>query len=40
MLSGTGLVRDLEIEAQLISFIEQGYHMGWFVQNLLVYRKP
>ena len=40
LLEDTGLIRDQEIEAQLISFIEKGYHMGWFLQNLLVFRKP
>ncbi len=40
LLDSTGLIRDLEIESKLLSFIEQGYHMGWFVQNLLVYKKP
>jgi len=40
LLDGVGLVREPEIESQLISFIEGGYHMGWFLQNLLVFRKP
>ena len=39
MLDNTGLIREPEIETELISFIEKGYHMGWFIQNLLVYRK-
>ena len=38
-LNATGLKRDLELENKLIAFTKDGYHMGWFVQNLLVYRK-
>ena len=40
MLSTVGLVREFDIESKLSSFIEKGYHMGWFLQNLLVFRKP
>lgn len=32
------LRRDLETEEKLLSFITKGYHMGWFAQNLLVYK--
>jgi len=39
-LKCVGLIREVELEAKLISFIEKGYHMGWFLQNLLVFRKP
>jgi glycosyltransferase involved in cell wall biosynthesis len=35
-----GLIREVELEKTLIDFISQGYHMGWFIQNLLIYRKP
>lgn len=34
-----GLVRDFKMEEQLIFDMQQGYHMGWFIQNLLVYTK-
>lgn len=39
LLDATGLYRDPEMETRLINFIKDGYHMGWFVQNLLVYYK-
>lgn len=35
----SGLIRDFELEEQLIFDMKQGYHMGWFVQNLLIYKK-
>lgn len=34
-----GLTRDKAMEQELISFIKNGYHMGWFIQNLLIYKK-
>ena len=40
LLNNEGLIREIEIESKLISFIQEGYHMGWFIQNLLVFRKP
>ena len=33
------LERCFDIENQLIDAMKAGYHMGWFVRNLLVYRK-
>ena len=39
-LNHTGLIRNETIENKLIDFAKAGYHMGWFVQNLLVYQKP
>jgi len=33
------LKRCLVIEKQLIDTMKNGYHMGWFVQNLLVYKR-
>ena len=33
-----GLTEDPEIEQKLIDEMRQGYHMGWFVQNLLVFK--
>ena len=33
------LERRTDIENQLIDAMKAGYHMGWFVQNLLVYQK-
>lgn len=35
----TSLIRDFKMEEQIIYDISQGYHMGWFVQNLLIYKK-
>lgn len=39
LLDSTGLQRCIELENSLRTDMEQGYHMGWFVQNLLVYKK-
>lgn len=39
-LSSVGLIRDKKMEKRLLTYISQGYHMGWFLQNLLIYRKP
>jgi SAM-dependent methyltransferase len=33
------LKRCPELEERLIEAMKTGYHMGWFVQNLLIYRK-
>lgn len=33
------LKRCLAIEKQLVNDMKAGYHMGWFVQNLLVYKR-
>jgi hypothetical protein len=33
------LIRCLDIEEQLVDAMKGGYHMGWFVQNLLVYKR-
>jgi 2-polyprenyl-3-methyl-5-hydroxy-6-metoxy-1,4-benzoquinol methylase len=35
-----GLVRDQELEQQMIEYILTGYHMGWFIQNSMIFRKP
>ena len=35
-----GLVQCSKIENNLISFCREGYHMGWFVQNGIVFKKP
>lgn len=34
-----GLVRDTKIEEDILSRVQNGYHMGWFVMNLLVFYK-
>jgi 2-polyprenyl-3-methyl-5-hydroxy-6-metoxy-1,4-benzoquinol methylase len=40
LLNATGLVRDTVEEQKTIEYIRNGYHMGWFLQNLMIYRKP
>lgn len=39
-ISEAGLVRNLEKEKQLQNFAEQGYHMGWFRNNILYFERP
>lgn len=33
-----GLRRDLDEEQTLLDFIKSGYHMGWFINNLMIFR--
>lgn len=40
MFNDIGLVRNIEMENKLIHDMRQGYHMGWFVNNLLYFEKP
>ena len=35
-----GLVRDEHLEKTIREEMLQGYHMGWFIMNLIVFRKP
>jgi glycosyltransferase involved in cell wall biosynthesis len=39
LLQSNGLARDRELENQMISHISNGYHMGWFIQNAMIFRK-
>ena len=39
-LTAAGLVRNFEKENTLIEFVRQGYHMGWFANNLLYFERP
>lgn len=39
LLKLTGLTRCPNIEEELSLFVQAGYHIGWFPQNLLIYRK-
>lgn len=39
LFDGIGLWHDIETETKLINAMKERYHMGWFVQNLLVFRK-
>jgi glycosyltransferase involved in cell wall biosynthesis len=34
-----GLVEDVELKDQLINYCRQGYHMGWFVNNVMILKK-
>lgn len=36
----SGMARCPEIEKDLFIFMKSGYHIGWFVQNGMVFRKP
>jgi SAM-dependent methyltransferase len=38
-LSAEGLSRNHSRENHLVDFIRQGYHMGWFTQNLLYFER-
>jgi 2-polyprenyl-3-methyl-5-hydroxy-6-metoxy-1,4-benzoquinol methylase len=35
-----GLVLDAEAQTDCLAHCKRGYHMGWFVNNLLCFRKP
>ena len=39
-LTAAGLVRNTEREEALRTYIRQGYHLGWFPNNLLVFERP
>jgi hypothetical protein len=39
-LTAAGLVRNVEREIALRTYIKQGYHLGWFPNNLLVFEHP
>jgi len=39
-LATAGLVRNVEKEQALRTYIKQGYHLGWFPNNLLVFERP
>ena len=34
------LLHCIDLEQNLLNYITDGYHMGWFAQNLLIYQKP
>jgi 2-polyprenyl-3-methyl-5-hydroxy-6-metoxy-1,4-benzoquinol methylase len=38
-LSVCGLRRDEATEAQLVDYAKSGYHMGWFANNAMVFRR-
>lgn len=39
-LRAVGLERDEETEQELLTYITDGYHMGWFANNAMVFYKP
>ena len=39
-ITAAGLVRNREKESQLIEYARRGYHMGWFINNLLYFERP
>jgi glycosyltransferase involved in cell wall biosynthesis len=39
MLEERGLVHQEEIEKELIKDMKNGYHMGWFISNAIIYKK-
>lgn len=39
LFDAKGLHRCIDLEQNLLNYIKEGYHMGWFIQNLLVYKK-
>ena len=39
LIESNGLVRDKTMEQQMIEYISNGYHMGWFVQNAMIFKK-
>jgi SAM-dependent methyltransferase len=39
-LIAAGLVRNVERELALRDYIKQGYHLGWFPNNLLIFERP
>ena len=39
-ITAAGLVRNHKKEAELIEYAGRGYHMGWFVKNLLYFEQP
>jgi glycosyltransferase involved in cell wall biosynthesis len=38
-LESHGLKRDAEVEKKLLEWIASGYHMGWFLNNAMVFRR-
>jgi glycosyltransferase involved in cell wall biosynthesis/SAM-dependent methyltransferase len=39
LLEGNKLTRDEKLESQMIEYIANGYHMGWFLQNAMIFKK-
>ena len=39
LIESNGLVRDKTMEQQMIEYISNGYHMGWFVQNAMIFKR-
>jgi glycosyltransferase involved in cell wall biosynthesis len=39
LLTNCGLKHDEAMEVQLLGYIKEGYHMGWFVNNVIIFRR-
>jgi hypothetical protein len=39
LITNAGMQRDTETEQQMVTHIGEGYHMGWFLQNAMVFRR-
>ena len=39
LITAAGLKRDTKTEHQMLAHIGAGYHMGWFLQNAMVFRR-
>ena len=39
LIESNGLVRDETMEQQMVEYISNGYHMGWFVQNAMIFKR-
>jgi len=39
LLEANGLVRNHELETEMIEYLSNGYHMGWFIQNAMIFNK-
>ena len=38
LLVQTGLTRQTHLEDNLLEYLKQGYHMGWFINNCLIFK--
>lgn len=39
LITAAGMTRNIEIEKSLLTYIQSGYHMGWFLQNAMVFKR-
>jgi hypothetical protein len=38
-MNSVGLVRNIQLEEEILEYVKTGPHMGWFINNLLVFNK-